>query len=372
MSLEDIQDAHFMKQAISNAESAWKHCDSTYIEGVLIIDQGVVIAQASTSNQASISTIVRAIDAIKACPSDTAKLYCTLEPEHSQVQDICKALKRSGIRKIVIGVTHPNRTQAGQAIKALRAAKLEVRTGIEAQACQDLNFLSHCQQVQSQPFVAAKVALTLDGKFAAASGHSKWVTGTAARQDVHTWRRRFPAIVVGASTVVQDDPQLTARLDEEAPHCPIRCVLDTHLCTLEREPLPQLYRDQFKERTLIICSEASAQAKRSELRALGLQVWPIPCQPNGQLCLKSFVERCQHASIHGLYFEPGPRLLSSLLDDALLDYLFVYKAPKLINDQDAQGIGKRRLTQTMEAAYTLKDPIYSQLGQDYLVRGHLK
>jgi riboflavin biosynthesis pyrimidine reductase len=148
--------------------------------------------------------------------------------------------------------------------------------------------------------------------------------------------------------------------------------LDTNLRTLKCQPLPQLYRDAFKERTLIICSEASAQAQKSQLQALGLTYWAIPCQPNGRLCLKSFLKRCQQGSIHGLYFEPGPQLLSSLLEEQLIDYLFVYKAPKLISDQAAKGIGSQRHTQSMDAAYHLKNTVYTQLGQDYLVRGHLK
>ena len=372
MSLANSQDALYMTQAIALAESAGVCTYPELNEGAVIIDQGVAIAEASASHHTNTSTILQAINSLRPPPTPTATLYCTLEPERSQVDAIRIALQRSGIRKLALGASHFHTDQSGHATKGLQQAGIQVQTGLNETACQDLNFLSHYRRPLAPPFVAAKVALTLDGKFAAASGQAKWVTGTAARQDVHKWRQRFPAIVVGASTVLQDDPQLTARLHEDAPYCPIRCVLDTNLRTLKCQPLPQLYRDAFKERTLIICSEASAQAQKSQLQALGLTYWAIPCQPNGRLCLKSFLKRCQQGSIHGLYFEPGPQLLSSLLEEQLIDYLFVYKAPKLISDQAAKGIGSQRHTQSMDAAYHLKNTVYTQLGQDYLVRGHLK
>lgn len=372
MSPTDSPESIYMEQAIARAEGTGDCSYPALNEGAVIVDQGVVIAEASASNHENTSAILQVIHSLTDTPSPAAKLYCTLEPEWSQVEAIRVALERFGIRKLAIGTSHPCKDQSGRAIKDLQQAGFAVQTGLKETACKDLNFLSHVHRPLAPPFVAAKVALTLDGKFAAASGQSKWVTGEAARQDVHKWRKRFPAIVVGASTVLQDDPQLTARLDGHLPYCPTRCVLDTNLRSLEYQQLPQLYRDEFKEQTRIICSEASALAKQSKLQALGLKSWSIPCQPNGRLCLKSFLERCQQASIHGLYFEPGPRLLSALLDDELLDYLFIYKAPKLICDQDAQGIGNPRLTQTMEAAYTLNNPMYTQLGQDYLVRGQLK
>lgn len=372
MSLADSPDAYYMMQAISLAERTWESSYPALNAGVLIVDQGAIIGQASASGGSNTAPILQAIGSINAPPSPAAKLYSTLEPELSQVGQIRIALERRGIRKLVIATAHPHKAHAGLALKNLQQAGFEIQTEIQALACQDLNFLWYHRGSQTRPFVAAKVALTLDGKFAAASGQSKWVTGPSAREDVHQWRRRFPAIVVGASTVIKDDPQLTARVGALAPYCPTRCVLDTHLSTLKSKPLPQLYRDRFKERTILICCESSAEANRSQLLKLGLNFWAIPSMPNGRLCLKSFLEHCQQASIHGLYFEPGPQLLSSLLEAQLLDYLFAYKAPKLINDQSASGIGSPRHTQSMEAAYTLRNPLYTQFGQDYLVRGHLK
>jgi hypothetical protein len=122
----------------------------------------------------------------------------------------------------------------------LRQAGVEVVSGILGDECADLNLIFNHWIVHRQPLFAAKVATTLCGRIATRSGHSQWITGAAAREDVHRWRRYFPAIATGSGTVLADNPHLTARLPELDEHCPRRFVMDRSLSTV-LEPLPHVY-----------------------------------------------------------------------------------------------------------------------------------
>mgnify|MGYP000438487990 CR=1 FL=1 len=214
-----------------------------------------------------------------------------------------------------------------------------------------------------------KFALTLDGKFAAASGHSQWVTGEVARADVMRWRRYFPAIAVGANTVLRDDPSLTSRIDNTV-WCPRRFVLDRSLKTVKDGDWPQLYTDAHKERTTVLCGPAADVDLRGQLTAQGVSVWELP-EVDGHLDWGAFRQRCAEEAICGVYVETGPLLASSLLERQLVDYAFIYQAPKFMSDCATPGIGSARETQSMRDALQLTNVHHAILGDDILTRGSL-
>ncbi|MFW5882920.1 MAG: RibD family protein, partial [Verrucomicrobiota bacterium] len=129
--------------------------------------------------------------------------------------------------------------------------------------------------------IAAKVALTLDGKIATRSGHSQWISGSAARAQVMQDRRHFDAVMVGARTALADNPRLTSRIPEADPPeaCPRRLLLDGRLRSLEAARSLNLYTDAHRAQTVLICSETAARAHRSALEALadqGVTLWELP------------------------------------------------------------------------------------------------
>ncbi|HKK18512.1 MAG TPA: RibD family protein, partial [Opitutales bacterium] len=217
--------------------------------------------------------------------------------------------------------------------------------------------------------MAAKLAITLDGKFAAASGQSQWVTAEGAREDVMRWRRYFPAIAVGANTVLQDDPRLTSRIGD-AVFCPRRFVFDRHLKTVDAAELPKLYSDDFKEQTVVVCLERADPERKSAASDAGVQVWELP-EDEGHIDWAAFGERCAKEGICGVYIECGPALATEVIESARVDYLFIYKAPKFMADSRARGIGSERGTKTMEEALHLEGVRHEILGSDVLIRGGL-
>ncbi|MGK0309346.1 MAG: diaminohydroxyphosphoribosylaminopyrimidine deaminase [Lentimonas sp.] len=339
--------------------------------GAVIVEQGEVVAEGWHREAGQPHAEVEALHALGRKPGKDAIMYVTLEPcsTSGRTGACTNAIVESGIQNVVVGAIDPNPDHAGRGLNQLRTGGIRVTEGILAADCSDLNLIFNHWIVRKQSLIAMKVALTLDGKFAAASGDSKWVTGELARADVMRWRRYFPAIAVGANTVLRDDSSLTSRIGDSV-ECPKRFVVDRTLKTIDAEPLPKLYSDAYKEQTVVLCSPAATEESRSRLAKQGIEVWELP-EVDGHIDLAAFRERCARESIYGIYFEAGPETASSLLGQQFFDYAFVYKAPKLLNDFATPGMGELRSTKSMDEAIRLKHVRHTVLDEDILIRGNI-
>ncbi|MFT4900790.1 MAG: diaminohydroxyphosphoribosylaminopyrimidine deaminase [Lentimonas sp.] len=373
MSLGLQSDPQFMARALELAQRAWGQTHPNPMVGAVIVEDGEIVATGWHQRAGQAHAEVAALRALGRAPQKGASLYVTLEPCSTcgRTGACTTALIESGIQRVVVGAVDPNPAHAGQGLALLRAAGIQVVEGILAEDCSDLNLIFNHWIVQQTPFLAAKIALTLDGKFSAASGHSKWVTGELARADVMRWRRYFPAIAVSAATVLADNPSLTSRIAGEETWCPTRFVFDRTLRTVATTPWPQVYTDAYKNRTLTLCAESAPQELQQRLSDAGLQVWTLPLTTEGHLDLVVFKQRCAQAEIYGVYIETGPAWATGLIEQRGVDYLFIYQAPKFMSDACAPGIGTPRNTGSMQAAIELTQIKQLPLGSDILIRGKL-
>ncbi len=360
-----------MRRALDLARCAWGQTHPNPMVGALIVENDQIVAEGWHQGAGQPHAEVEAIRALGRAPSPDATLYVTLEPCSTcgRTGACTQAIIEAGFRKVVVGAVDPNPAHAGRGLEILRQSGIEVAQGILEQECQDLNLIFNHWITTGTPLLAAKLAMTLDGKFAAASGQSRWVTGEAARGNVMAWRRYFPAIAVGARTVLQDDPSLTSRIDGEV-FCPRRFVFDRHLKTLEQERLPQLYMDEFRNNTTVVCLEGVDAARKARAVKAGIQVWELPAD-QGHLDWTALRARCAEAGICGVYVEAGPTLATEVIESGKVDYLFIYTAAKLMADAAARGIGSERQTATMEEAIQLADVRHEVFSSDILTRGRL-
>jgi diaminohydroxyphosphoribosylaminopyrimidine deaminase/5-amino-6-(5-phosphoribosylamino)uracil reductase len=360
-----------MARALELARRAWGQTHPNPMVGAVIVEQGQSVAEGWHHAAGQPHAEIEALRALGRKPTEGAILYVTLEPCSTcgRTGACTTAILESGIRHVVVGAVDPNPEHAGQGLALLRAAGVTVVEGVMAAACSDLNLIFNHWIAQGTPLIAAKMALTLDGKFAAASGHSQWVTGEVARADVMRWRRYFPAIAVGATTVLRDDPSLTSRMDGTV-WCPRRFVLDRSLKTVTHLGRAKLYTDTHKGRTTIVCGPAAQDHLRDQLLDRGVSVWTLP-EVDGHLDWGAFRQRCADEGICGVYVEAGPLLASSLLERQLVDYAFIYQAPKFMSDCATPGIGSARETQSMRDALQLTKVQHAILGDDVLTRGRL-
>ena len=362
----------FMRRALEVARRGWGDTHPNPLVGALIVEDGVVVAEGFHAKAGEPHAEVNAIRALGRKPAQGATLYVTLEPccTHGRTPPCCEAITVAGLTRVVIGATDPNPVHAGKGFELLRAAGVEVVTGVLADDCADLNLIFNHWITTGRPLLAAKSGVTLDGKVATRTGDSRWITGAPARADGHRWRRLFPAIAVGAGTVRADNPRLTSRIDG-TEWCPWRFVFDGLLRTVADKAMPGVYTDEFRERTIVVTTAHGGMGYVRKLQALGVKVWVLPGQST-KVTFADFRARCAAEGITGVFFEGGAQLLSEALQMRELDYLFTYHAPVLFADEKGKGILRGLRTETLDHAIRLTQVRHEVLGDDSLMRGFVK
>jgi diaminohydroxyphosphoribosylaminopyrimidine deaminase / 5-amino-6-(5-phosphoribosylamino)uracil reductase len=321
---------------------------------VIVAEDGRVLAEGWHMGPGTLHAEAAALDELGG-RAEGATIYTSLEPcahesprKAAPCADLCA---RSGARRVVFGLRDPVPGHGGGAEK-LRAAGLSVdgpHPGTE-EACRQViaPFLS--VQERGRAFVTLKAAASLDGRIATRTGESQWITGEAARMDVHRLRDRVDAILVGAGTVLTDDPRLTTRGVGGEPHNPVRVVLDGKLrvgagMKMLREP----------GRTVIVTG--------SDDNVEGAEMWRAPSDP---VDLEWLVAELGRAGLHSVLVEGGGVTLSAFLERGLCDRLVLYLAPRVIGGPRGWIGGEGWATLAEAPGFRIDgDPI--RLGEDLRV-----
>ncbi len=267
-----------------------------------------------------------------------ATVYVTLEPcsHQGRTAPCAMALTAARVARVVYAIEDPNPQVSGRGAAALREAGITVETGLLEAEARELNagFMKRMQR--GRPFVRVKLAMSLDGRTALANGQSKWITGDAARQDVHGWRARSSAIMTGVGTVLADDPRLDVRLPVETSAVqrrqPLRVVLDSRLRT---PPAARMFGAGAE--VLILTGLAGLDETRAAaLSARGARVESLPTV-DARVELTAVLDRLGELEVNELLVEAGATLAGALLRQGLTDELVVYVAPRLLG-QAARGL----------------------------------
>jgi diaminohydroxyphosphoribosylaminopyrimidine deaminase / 5-amino-6-(5-phosphoribosylamino)uracil reductase len=340
--------------------------------GALVVENGQIVAEGHYGRDGGPHAERVALSALGRRPRPRAVLYVTLEPcsTEGRTGACTQAILAAGIKHVVAGATDPNPEHGGKGFEILRSAGVNVVTGVLADECRDLNVIYNHWIPAKQPFFAGKLALTLDGRSATRTGESQWITGEQARLDAHRWRRLFPAIGVGAATVLKDNPLLTSRLPGEEVHCPIRFIFDGMLRTAADRTLGNVYTDEFRERTIVVATSFGGLGYARKLREQGVQVW-IFGSKNQRVPWPEFRSKCRLNGISGILVEGGPHLLSEMTRERELDYFFVYHGASFFGDSRARGALAGLKTDKLAQSLRLSEVRHSALGDDMLTRGKL-
>jgi len=360
-----------MRRALALARRAWGDTHPNPMVGALLVRDGRVVGEGWHARAGGPHAEVVALREAGELARG-ATLIVTLEPcsTHGRTPPCTDAILAAGVAGVVVGTVDPNPAHAGNGLDLLRQAGVEVVSGILGDECADLNLIFNHWIVHRQPLFAAKVATTLCGRIATRSGHSQWITGAAAREDVHRWRRYFPAIATGSGTVLADNPHLTARLPELDQHCPRRFVMDRSLSTV-LEPLPHVYGDAYRERTTVVTREDAPAERERVLRAQGVGVLRLPASSD-QEAFAAFRAHCLAQGIEAVLFEGGGRLTSALLEARPLDYLLAYRAPVILADEAAVAPFSGAAPDFIQQGWRLEDVRHAIFGDDQLLRGRLR
>lgn len=366
------RDEFFMRRALELARKAWGETHPNPMVGAVLVEDDQIVSEGWHAKDGGPHAERVALNALGRKPKEGACLYVTLEPcsTHGRTGACCDAIKEAGLKRVVIGATDPNPDHAGHGYDVLRAGGIEVVAGVLTRECEDLNLIFNHWIANGTPLLACKVATTLDGKIASRTGDSKWISNEQSRQDVMRWRRLFPSIAVGAGTVAKDNPRLTARIEGCEDWCPWRFVFDGLLRTVVDRNSPAVYADEFRERTIVVTTPHSGQGYVRKLHSMGVNVWVLD-SPTQRVPMNLFRARCAQEKIPGVYFEGGAQLISELLQDRQLDYLFQYRAPLLFADDKAKTAFNGLRTEKLANAIRLAEVRTATFGDDTLVRGKI-
>ena len=322
---------HFMARALQLAERGLFTTDPNPRVGCVIVKDGDVVGegwhQRTGEAHAEVNALADAGD-----QANGADCYVTLEPcsHFGRTPPCADALIRAGVNRVFIAMADPNPIVSGNGINRLKDAGIAVTVGLLEQQAEGLN-PGFCQRMRSgRPYVRSKIAMSLDGRTAMASGESQWITGPDARQDVQKLRARSSAILTGIGTVLKDDPALTVRPEgdwypeDEAISQPLRVVVDSQL------QIPTQARVFNNDNKVLIASTLNAPL------ASIMDILTLPVHDN-QVDLNALMAALAEREINEVTVEAGAVLNGALLRAGLIDELVIYMAPKLMGDS-AKGL----------------------------------
>ncbi|MGM0449950.1 MAG: bifunctional diaminohydroxyphosphoribosylaminopyrimidine deaminase/5-amino-6-(5-phosphoribosylamino)uracil reductase RibD [Pseudomonadota bacterium] len=268
-----------------------------------------------------------------------ATAYVTLEPcsHQGRTPPCAQALVDAGVRRVVVATGDPNPAVSGQGMAVLEAAGIETRLGVLAEPARELNAGFLRRMAGGSPWARLKVAASLDGRTAMASGESQWITGSAARSDVQRLRARSGAILTGSGTVQADDPSLTVRPaemgglgDRAVPSDqPLRVVLDPHLRT---SPDARVVTGDG-ECLLISTANALDEWRAERLRDCGAEVATVDPDGGGRPSLPAVMGLLAGRGINEVLVEAGATLAGAALESGVIDEFWLYQAPTMLGSR---------------------------------------
>lgn len=351
---ELTQDQYWMQQAIEQAKTAQYRTRPNPAVGCVIVKNNQMVGFGATAPVGGSHAEVFALRQAGEHAKD-ATAYVTLEPcaHYGRTPPCAEALVKAQVKKVVIACADPNPLVAGKGVRILQDAGIEVETGICEELAKTLNQGFLKAMSTGQPYVRLKIASSLDGRTAMASGESKWITGIEARQDVQHWRAISGAVITGIQTVLADDCELNVRaldnIDLASIVQPKRIILD------RQGQLPLSAKILQNTETVMVMTPF-----RQELADLG--VIQLPPQPLNQL-LHSLTQQYQ---MYDVLVEAGPTLSTAFLQQGLVDEMISYVAPTLLG-QSARAMFSAEFTSMAEQLrFELID--VSQFGQDIRLR----
>lgn len=361
-----MEDRQYMAQALALAEKGVGWVSPNPMVGAVVVKEGRVIGRGWHQKCGQAHAERNALADCRESPQG-AVLYVTLEPCcHQGRQPPCtQAILEAGIRRVVVGCADPNPLVAGKGAALLQAHGIEVTQGVLEEQCQKLNQVFFHYITTGRPYVTMKYAMTMDGKIAAYTGDSRWVTGEAARAHVHAQRHRYRAIMAGVGTVLADDPLLTCRM--EGGRNPLRVICDSRL----RTPLSAQVVATAREIPTWLAACRGAEARGRAYERAGCRVLYLE-EDRGHVDLTRLMEALGREGVDGVLLEGGGTLNWAALEKGLVNKVLCYLAPKLVGGQGAKTPVEGAGVPAMAQALWLKNGVVTPLGQDFLIESEVE
>ena len=358
-----MRDGAYMRAALTLARRGLGTVWPNPTVGCVLVKDGTVVGRGWTQPggrpHGETEALARAGAAAKG-----ATAYVSLEPcaHHGKTPPCTDALITAGIARAVVAIEDPDPRVSGRGLAALKGAGIAVETGLCAEAAAEINAGFLTRLAKGRPLVTLKLASTRDGKIATATGESRWITGEQARERAHLLRATHDAVMVGANTVITDDPLLTCRLPGLEGRNPVRIVVDGSL----RIPLTaKLVAEARAIPTWIIHRPSADPARRQAFTECGVTLIEAPLSPTSETDLFAAFQELGKCGLTRVLVEGGAGLAGALFEANLVDRLAWFHAPMILGGDGLPAIEAFGVA-ALKDAQRFKPLAMEALGTDWL------
>ena len=360
------EDRKFMSRALELAVRGMGHTRPNPMVGAVLVKDGRIIGEGwhevYGGPHAEVNCFAHATEDPKG-----ATLYVTLEPcsHYGKTPPCADLVVEKGVDRVVVAMEDPNPLVAGKGIRKLKEAGIFVTVGIMEEEAKKLNEVFLKYITQHKPFVLYKAAMSLDGKTACHTGDSQWISCEDSREEVHVLRSCYKGIMVGAGTILADNPQLTART--EGMIDPVRIIVDGHLSV-------PLKANVFQEEgeNIILTTTASDEGKRKALSDMGVDIIMTDGEEKGSVDLEAAMTGLALKGIDSILLEGGATLAASAFDAGIVDKVRIYTAPMIIGGVSAPGLIGGEGASTIPKAIRLRDIQTQMTGKDLVIEAYVE
>ncbi|MFC0335432.1 bifunctional diaminohydroxyphosphoribosylaminopyrimidine deaminase/5-amino-6-(5-phosphoribosylamino)uracil reductase RibD [Paenibacillus sepulcri] len=354
----------YMKLALDMAAKAKGQTGINPVVGCVVVNGGRIAGLGAHLKRGEGHAEVHAL-AMAGENAEGSTVYVTLEPcsHHGRTPPCCERIIEAKASRVVVACLDPNPLVAGRGVARLREEGIAVEVGLLGEESRRMNEAFNKFITKRLPYVTMKTAMTLDGKIAARTGDSRYVSGPESRALVHTLRHQNMAIMIGVQTAIADDPELTTRLSVPALH-PIRIVVDSRLRLSAKA---RLVKDRTS-RVIVLTVEGADTGRRAELEAHGVEV--LNCGSGDRVDLRMAMHKLGELEIASILLEGGGVLNGSMLEVGLIDKIILFVAPKLIGGASSPEAFTFGGFEKMSEAIELSELTFERIGSDLCLTGY--
>ena len=363
--MNNVNDEYYMKLAIALARKGRGYVSPNPMVGAVIVKNNRIIGrgyhQRFGGNHAEINAIGNSSEDIAG-----STLYVTLEPccHKGKTPPCVDSITKNKIARVVIGTIDSNPLVSCQGINYLQSCGIEVKTGVLKKNCRQLNEIFFHYMETGLSFVTLKYAQTLDGRIATAAGESQWISSEASLKFTHQLRAAHDAILVGAGTVIKDNPELTVRLVRGRN--PLRVIVDSELRISQQA---KIFQNISSAPTLIATTKNSSNRRFQRLVDSGVEIITIKADKKGNVDLKKLFKILATRKISSILIEGGAQIITSVFKNNLANRLVIIIAPKIIGS-GIEAVGDLNI-RNLSSAKILSIKKVSLCGDDIIIDSRL-